>query len=51
MVKGFFISKMGTRGLHLSGPGQGQVAGCYEHRNEPSAFVKCGTCFDWLMNS
>jgi hypothetical protein len=33
---------MGERGLDSSGSGQKQVAGCCEHGNEPSGFLKCG---------
>jgi hypothetical protein len=33
-------------GLHSSGSGDGSVAGCCEHGNEPSGFIKGGEFLD-----
>jgi hypothetical protein len=33
-------------GLNSSGSGQGQVAGSYEHSNEPSDSIKCREFLD-----
>jgi hypothetical protein len=37
---------MGRRGLDSSGSGQGPVAGCCEHGNEPSGSIKGGEFLD-----
>jgi hypothetical protein len=34
--------KIKGHGLDLSGLGQGQMAGCFEHGNESSGSIKCG---------
>jgi hypothetical protein len=34
------------RGLDSSGAGEGKVAGCFEHGNEPSGSIKCGEFLD-----
>jgi len=33
-------------GLHSSGAGEGKVAGCFEHGDEPSVSIKCGDFVD-----
>ena len=42
------VGRMGGRGMDSSGTDKGQVAGCCEHGNEPSVFVKCGELLHWL---
>jgi len=37
--------------MYLTCSGQGQVAGCCEHGNEPSGVIKCGEFYEWLRNS
>jgi hypothetical protein len=46
---------MGRCALDSSGTGQGPVAGCFEHRNEPSGSIKGGELLNqlsdyWLFN-
>jgi hypothetical protein len=41
---------MGCYGLRSSGSGQGQLEGSYEHRNEPSSFIKCWGILEWLID-
>jgi hypothetical protein len=41
---------MGGRVLDSYGAGQGQVAGCCEHGNEPSLSIKAGEFPYWLRN-
>jgi hypothetical protein len=39
---------VGVYRLDSSGLGEAPVAGCYEHGNEPSGFIKCREFLDWL---
>jgi hypothetical protein len=34
----------------FSGSGQGQVARCCEHGNEPACYIKCGELRDYMRN-
>jgi hypothetical protein len=50
ILKHIFRNRMGRRALHLSGSGQGQVAGSCECGNEPAVSIKCKEFFDLLRN-
>lgn len=41
---------MGGCGLDSSGPGEGPVAGCFEHGSEMSVCIKDKKLFDWLSD-
>jgi hypothetical protein len=43
-----YLKEIGWEGLDSSGSGQGPVAGCCEHGNEPSGSIKGGEFLDQL---
>ena len=50
MLLKWILKSVEGLGLDLSGSGQGEVAGCCEHGDEPSGYVNCGEFIDQLRN-